>query len=71
MAKVTLKNYEKFEQLLRRFKRSCDNDKIVLQARSKEYYEKPTDKKKKAKKAAIKRNVKRVESQEIKKKRNY
>lgn len=71
MAKVILRNNEKFDQLLRRFKRACDNDKIILQARSKEFYEKPTITRKKAKQAAIKRHNKKVASQEIKKKKNY
>jgi small subunit ribosomal protein S21 len=71
MAKVSLKNnYEKFDQLLRRFKRACDNDKIVLDARSREFFEKPTTVRKKAKKSAIKRQQKKLEATE-QPKRNY
>jgi small subunit ribosomal protein S21 len=71
MAKVTAKNYEKFDQLLRRFKRSCDNDKIVIQARENEFYEKPTNKRKKAKQSAIKRQAKKVKSENEKNDRKY
>ena len=71
MAKVSLKNnYEKFDQLLRRFKKECDNDKIVLESRSREFFEKPTTKRKKAKKSAIKREQKKLAASE-QPKRNY
>lgn len=56
MPSVKLKHdKENFESLLRRFKRACDDADIIRLVREREYYEKPTTKRKKAKAAAEKR----------------
>jgi small subunit ribosomal protein S21 len=56
MAKVELKHpKERFESLLRRFKKAVDKDDIIKDFRKHEYYEKPSEKRKRAKAAAIKR----------------
>ncbi len=59
MANVSVKGSERFESLLRRFKRAAENDKIVLQCRENMSFERETDRKTKAKKSAIKRAIKK------------
>lgn len=68
MAKVQLKKNENFEKLLRRFKRLCENDKIIVGARQREYFETKSEKTRKQKKAAIKRQEKQNLKNQIKKK---
>ena len=46
---------EKFEVLMRRFKRAVERDGTLQTYRDKEFYEKPSLKRKKAKAAAVKR----------------
>jgi len=56
MAKVTLKHpKERFDSLLRRFKKAVDKADVLKDLRKYEYYEKPSEKRKRAKAAAIKR----------------
>jgi len=56
MPKVTIKHqHESFESLLRRFKKSVDKSGILQDLREKEYFETPSQRRKKAKAAAIKR----------------
>lgn len=55
MPGVIAKKNESFEKLLRRFKRAVEKDDIVNELRKREYYEKPTVARKRAKAAAIKR----------------
>ena len=47
---------EKFEAIMRRFKRAVEKDGTLQTYRDKEYYEKPSTRRKKAKAAAIKRH---------------
>lgn len=61
MAKVELKHdYEKFESLLRRFKKACDRDDLLKEMRKREAFEKPTTERKRAKAAAKKRWQKKL-----------
>jgi small subunit ribosomal protein S21 len=46
------------ERALRMFRRKCDNAGIILEVRKREYFEKPTAKRKRKKAAAIKRQEK-------------
>ena len=55
MAKVEHKKNENFEKLLRRFKRACDEDKIVFESRKREFFENKSEKNRKKRKAAVKR----------------
>lgn len=56
MPKEKLKHEkERFDQLLRRFKKSVDNADILKEIREREAFEKPTTKRKRAKAAAKKR----------------
>lgn len=48
MVKVTSKGpHENFRKLLRRFKKACDNDGIIREAKRCARFEKPSDKKRK------------------------
>jgi len=61
MPKVKLRNdRERFDQLLRRFKKSVDNDGLLQDIREREAFEKPTTKRKRAKAAAKKRWKKKL-----------
>jgi len=57
---VKVKDNEYFDYALRRFKRSCEKAGIVNEYRKREFYEKPTQEKKRKKAAAVKREKKRV-----------
>ncbi len=55
MPSVIAKKGEHFEKLMRRFKRVVEKADVMNDIRKKEYYEKPTVARKRAKAAAIKR----------------
>ncbi|MHA2404822.1 MAG: 30S ribosomal protein S21 [Candidatus Kariarchaeaceae archaeon] len=55
MPGVTGKKNESFDKLLRRFKRAVEKDDLMNELRKREFYEKPTSKRKRAKAAARKR----------------
>lgn len=44
MVKVTARDREDPRQLVRRFKRACENAGVVREMKRKAYYEKPSDK---------------------------
>ena len=50
------KTTESFDQMLRRFKKACDNAGIVQEARDRQYFEKPNQKKHKKNQAQTRRN---------------
>ena len=61
MPKVTLKHKnERFDALLRRFKKAVDRDDTLKELRSREAYEKPSAKRKRNKAAAKKRWKKKL-----------
>ncbi len=55
MPGVIAKKGEHFEKLMRRFKRVVEKADVINDLRKKEYYEKPTVARKRAKAAAVKR----------------
>ncbi len=55
MAEVRVKENESLDSALRRFKRSCARSGILAEVRKREYYEKPSVKRKKKAEAARKR----------------
>lgn len=59
MPSVRAKDNEDFEFLLRRFKRACEKASILTEVRNREFYEKPTEVRKRKKAAAVKRHLKR------------
>jgi small subunit ribosomal protein S21 len=56
---------------LRRFKRACEKAGVLTELRRREYYEKPTQERKRKKAAAVKRHLKRLSREEAKRKRLY
>lgn len=57
MPGVKVRDGETFEQALRRFKKQCEKAGILSELRKREYYEKPSIKKKKKMKAARKKRT--------------
>ncbi len=68
MPAVRVKENEPFEVALRRFKRGIEKTGLLTELRSREFYEKPTSRRKRLKAAAVKRHYKRLRSQTLPKK---
>jgi len=60
MPSVRVRENEYFDAALRRFKRACEKAGILTELRRREFYEKPTQERKRKKAAAIKRHMKRL-----------
>lgn len=56
MSTIIVNEHESVENALRRFKRKCSRDGIIGDLRKKEFYEKPSVRRKKKSEAARKRN---------------
>jgi small subunit ribosomal protein S21 len=61
MTSVYLRHNESFDSLLRRFKRAVDNSGTLAELKTRERFEKPSQKIKRKKAAAVKRELKRQE----------
>ncbi len=55
MANISVRENESLESALKRFKRACARDGIMAEIRKREYYEKPSVKRKKKSEAARKK----------------
>jgi len=71
MPSVKVRENEPFEYALRRFKRSCEKAGILAETRRREYYEKPTQERKRKAAAAVKRNLRRLTRENIRRTRMY
>ncbi len=71
MPSVRVKENEYFDAALRRFKRACEKAGILTELRRREFYEKPTQERKRKKAAAVKRHLKRSSRDDAKRKRLY
>jgi len=71
MPSVRVKENEYFDSALRRFKRACEKAGILTELRRREYYEKPTQERKRKKAAAVKRHLKRTSREDARRKRLY
>ena len=60
MPSVRVKENEYFDAALRRFKRACEKAGILTELRRREFYEKPTEIRKRKRAAAVKRHMKKV-----------
>ena len=60
MPGVILKTSETLESAIRRYKRACEKSGIFAEVRRREYYEKPTEARKRRFAAAVKRCRKRL-----------
>ncbi len=64
MPAVKVKDNEPFDVALRRFKRSCEKAGVLSEVRRREFYEKPTQERKRKRAAAVKRHLKNVNASE-------
>jgi small subunit ribosomal protein S21 len=71
MPGVRIRESEHFDAALRRFKRACEKAGVLTELRKREYYEKPTQERKRKKAAAVKRNMKRLTKTVSKRHRLY
>src|SRR6478752_7462925 len=60
MPSVKVRENEPFEFALRRFKRTCEKAGVLAETRKREFYEKPTQERKRKAAAAVKRHLRRV-----------
>ena len=63
MPKAKLRQNESFDSLFRRFKKSVEKSDLLKDLREREFYQKPSEKRKRAKAAAVKRWQRVVEEQ--------
>ena len=71
MPGVRVRESEHFDAALRRFKRTCEKVCVLTELRRREYYEKPTQERKRKKAAAVKRHMKRQARQVTRRTRMY
>ncbi|WP_392561646.1 30S ribosomal protein S21 [Orbus sturtevantii] len=71
MPVIKVRENEPFDVALRRFKRSCEKAGILAEVRNREFYEKPTTIRKRAKAAAVKRHSKKLERENARRIRLY
>lgn len=71
MPSVRVKENEPFDVALRRFKRSCEKAGVLSEVRRREFYEKPTQERKRKKAAAVKRHLKKLARESARRTRLY
>ena len=71
MPSVRVRENEPFEYALRRFKRSCEKAGVLSETRRREFYEKPTQERKRKKAAAVKRHLRKLSREATRKTRLY
>ena len=71
MPHIKIKENEPFDVALRRFKRSCEKAGILAEVRRREFYEKPTQERKRKMAAAVKRTQKKVSRELARRVRMY
>ncbi len=71
MPAVKIKENEPFDVALRRFKRSCEKAGILSEVRRREYFEKPTQERKRKRAAAVKRHLKKLSRENSRRVRLY
>lgn len=60
MPSVRVRENEPFEVALRRFKRTCEKAGVLTDVRKHEFFEKPSQERKRKRAAAVKRQAKRI-----------
>ncbi len=68
---IKVRDNEPFDAALRRFKRSCEKAGILADVRNREFYEKPTTVRKRAKASAAKRHAKKLARDSARRSRQY
>ena len=60
MPSIKVKENEPFDIAIRRFRRACEKAGVLTEIRKREFYEKPTSKRKRKKAEAVKRHQKKI-----------
>ncbi|WP_170688039.1 30S ribosomal protein S21 [Escherichia coli] len=74
MPVIKVRENEPFDVALRRFKRSCEKAGVLAEVRRREFYEKPTTERKRAKASAasaVKRHAKKLARENARRTRLY
>jgi small subunit ribosomal protein S21 len=71
MPNVRVRDNEPFEVALRRFKRTCEKAGVLTDLRKKEFFEKPSQERKRKRAAAVKRQAKKVSRETSRQVRMY
>jgi small subunit ribosomal protein S21 len=71
MPNVRVRENEPFEVAMRRFKRSCEKAGTLAEVRRREFYEKPTQERKRKQAAAVKRQLKKMSRDVARRTRQY
>lgn len=71
MPSVRVRENEPFDVALRRFKRACEKAGVLTEVRRREFYEKPTQERKRKQAAAVKRHAKKVSRDQSRRTRLY
>ncbi len=71
MPAIKVRDNEPFDVALRRFKRSCEKAGVLSEVRAREFFEKPTQERKRKKSAAVKRNQRRLRNEKRRFERLY
>ncbi len=71
MPSVKVKENEPVDVAIRRFKRACEKAGVLADVRKREFYEKPTQARKRKKAAAVKRYKKKVWRESVRTTRKY
>jgi small subunit ribosomal protein S21 len=71
MPSIKVKDNEPFDIALRRFKRSCEKAGVLSEVRRREFYEKPTQERKRKQAAAVKRHLKKLARETARRTRFY
>ena len=71
MPAVKVKENEPVDVAIRRFKRACEKAGVLSDVRKREFYEKPTQERKRKKAAAVKRYKKKLQRDTIRITRMY
>ena len=71
MPSVRVRENEPFDVAMRRFKRACEKAGTLTEIRRREHYEKPTSMRKRQAAAAVKRHLKKLARDNIKRRRLY
>ena len=71
MPSVKVKENEPVDIAIRRFKRACEKAGVLSDVRKREFYEKPTQERKRKKAAAVKRYKKKTQRDTVRTTRMY
>ena len=71
MPSVRVRENEPFDVALRRFKRACEKAGVLTEVRRREFYEKPTQERKRKAAAAVKRHIKKLSRENSRRTRMY